>query len=346
MADMMAIVSKAVFEKAAGKSPAVRTRLKMDRYVSANKALEPLADHGRLFLVTVRPGDVLWLVGVLEQPKFDGEQWLAKPSNVAITDISSLKKKLKFESGSGINAAPGQLGMSLQAPRKLTREDVALLDTAAHGGDAAGAEAGDAAKPVGGDADEILQSKGARSDVLLTAILDNPDDVAARQVYADALMQRNDPRGELILVEIALAGPLSIRKREHLLARHAELLGANRATWFPYKVKYRTHGGFITSIDGTLQQITAAKDVFDKEPVQEVVVRGIDEGRQARQGGVAAARAPARRPRRARRRRLRRAGRRQVAGPSCASSTSPATASRARRSASSAATCRSASRSC
>ena len=39
MADMMAIVSKAVFEKAAGKQPAVGTKLAMDRYVSANKNL-------------------------------------------------------------------------------------------------------------------------------------------------------------------------------------------------------------------------------------------------------------------------------------------------------------------
>ena len=46
----------------------------MDRYVSANKGLEPLADGGRLYLVTVRPpNEALWLVAVLEQPKFDGD---------------------------------------------------------------------------------------------------------------------------------------------------------------------------------------------------------------------------------------------------------------------------------
>jgi uncharacterized protein (TIGR02996 family) len=271
----MAIVSKAVFEKAAGKSPSVGTRLKMDRYVSANKNLEPLAQKGRLFLVTVRPpSDTLWLVAVLEAPKFDGEQWVSKPATTPITDISSLKKKLTFESGTGITAAPGALGMSLQTPRKLTREDVALLDAAAGGGAADGDAA---AAPAGGDADDIVQSKGGTSDALLTAILADPDDIAARQVYADALAQRNDPRGELIHVELLLAGPLSIRKREGLVARQTALLAANRATWFPYKLTYRTERGFIASIDGTLPQITAAKDVFDREPVREVIARGIDD---------------------------------------------------------------------
>jgi uncharacterized protein (TIGR02996 family) len=280
VAELMAIVSKAVFEKAAGKSPAVGQRLKMDRYVSANKNLEPLAQKGRLFLVTVRPpSDTLWLVAVLEAPKFDGTQWLSKPATTPITDISSLKKKLKFESGTGITAAPGALGMSLQTPRKLTREDVALLDAAAGGGATAAGDDGAAggAAASGGDADDILQSKGGKSDALLAAILADPDDVAARQVYADALSQRNDPRGELIHVELALAGPLSIRRREDLVARQAALLAGNRATWFPYKLKYRTHGGFIASVDGTLQQLTAAKDVFDNEPVREVIVRGVDD---------------------------------------------------------------------
>jgi len=73
MADIMAIVSKAIFEKAAGKAPKVGTALRMDRYVSANKALEPLAQGGKLYLVTVRPPDeALWLVAILEKPELDG----------------------------------------------------------------------------------------------------------------------------------------------------------------------------------------------------------------------------------------------------------------------------------
>jgi hypothetical protein len=75
MPDIMAIVSKAIFEKAAGKAPTVGTKLSMDRYVSLNKALAPLAQGGKLYLVTVRPPDEeLWLVAILEQPRFDGKQ--------------------------------------------------------------------------------------------------------------------------------------------------------------------------------------------------------------------------------------------------------------------------------
>src|SRR4051812_48347202 len=117
MADMMAIVSKAVLERAAGKSPTAGTQLRMDRYVSANKNLERLAEGGKLYLVTVRPPDeALWLVAVLEDPEFDGEQWVAKASQVSITDISDLKDRLMFESGKGLSAAKGALGMSLQTP--------------------------------------------------------------------------------------------------------------------------------------------------------------------------------------------------------------------------------------
>src|SRR5262245_58655668 len=137
MADMMAIVSEAIFEKAAGKGPAVGTRLRMDRYTSTNKALDPLGGGGRLYLVTVRPparkGDqeALWLVAILDRPKHDGEAWIAKPCETPITDISSLRSKIRFESGAGITAKAGALGMSLQTPRTLTAADTAMLDAAA-----------------------------------------------------------------------------------------------------------------------------------------------------------------------------------------------------------------------
>src|SRR5687767_11433012 len=112
MPDMMAIVSKAVFEKAAGKNPTVGTVLGMDRYVSANKAFEKLSSGGKLYLVTVRPPDEsLWLVGVLDNPRFDGEMWKARKSQIPITDISDAKDDLVFENGKGIKAAKGQLGM-------------------------------------------------------------------------------------------------------------------------------------------------------------------------------------------------------------------------------------------
>jgi uncharacterized protein (TIGR02996 family) len=245
MADVMAIVSKAVFEKAAGKAPAVGARLRMDRYVSANKQLAPLSSGGKLYLVTVRPPDeALWLVAVLDKPKFDGKQWIAKPADTPITDISRLRAQIKFESGAGITAKKGALGMSLQTPRTLTAGDVALLDAAA-GGPAAAAAAPAGARPVPPPPDAIESSSGVRKGLLIDAVAENPDSDDARRVYADQLTLKNDPRGEFILVDIALAGPLSIRKRDQLAHRRTELLAKHGKTWFPYPIQKRISRGFV-----------------------------------------------------------------------------------------------------
>ena len=127
MPDMLAIISKAVFEKeAAGRK--VGEVLPLDRYRSASRHLEPLMSGGRLFLVTVRPpSEALWLVAVLAVLEFNGEEWTAHPNSTPITDITALIPRLRFESGKGITAAKGALGMSLQTPRALTAEDVQLL---------------------------------------------------------------------------------------------------------------------------------------------------------------------------------------------------------------------------
>ncbi len=124
---MLAIISKAIFEKeAAGKKPG--DVLPLDRYRSGSRHLDPLKSGGRLFLVTVRPPkEALWLVAVLENLKFKGDEWAASPNRVPITDITALIPRLRFESGKGISAAKGALGMSLQTPRALTAADVGLL---------------------------------------------------------------------------------------------------------------------------------------------------------------------------------------------------------------------------
>jgi hypothetical protein len=148
MADLLAIVSKAVFE-ASAKGAAVGQVLRLDRYTSNNKALEPLRAGGRLFLVTVRPPDEkLWLVGVLESPKHDGTAWVAEANRVPITDVSTLRGSIKFTSGAGISATKGALGMSLQTPRELTAGDVALLLEATGGAAPAKAASGGAPAPV------------------------------------------------------------------------------------------------------------------------------------------------------------------------------------------------------
>jgi len=128
MPDMLAIISKAIFEKeAAGLAPG--KVLATDRYRSQSKHLAPLESGGRLFLVTVRPPDeALWLVAMLEGLSLDEDEgWVGRENRVPITDVTALIPQLRFESGKGIQAAKGALGMSLQTPRLLTDADAALL---------------------------------------------------------------------------------------------------------------------------------------------------------------------------------------------------------------------------
>jgi hypothetical protein len=128
MSSVLAVVSKAIFEKQAPKGLAVGQTWPTASYVSKNPGLTPLAAGGALFLVTVRPPDErLWLVAVLESPKLEGEAWTAKASVVPVADVTALLPELRFASGKGVSAEPGKLGMSLQTPRELTEADVALL---------------------------------------------------------------------------------------------------------------------------------------------------------------------------------------------------------------------------
>jgi uncharacterized protein (TIGR02996 family) len=270
MPDLMAIVSKAVFEKAAGKAPKLGTKLAMDRYVSANKNLEPLAAGGKLYLVTVRPPDeALWLVAVLETPHFDGAQWIAAPCDTPIADISGLRTRIEFESGKGMSTTPGTLGMSLQTPRALTAGDVALLDSVLGGAPA--------------PTDDVASGDVARAAGLLANVLAEPDSDLARHVYADELVTRNDPRGELVQLELALAGPLSIRKRALLVERRAALVSQHAKTWWPWAgVTLRVKRGFVEAAAGPAL-LAVAGELFANEPVVELDLRDVDDpGRLAR----------------------------------------------------------------
>src|SRR5580704_6841583 len=125
--DLLAIISKAIFERDA-RGNALGDVWPVDRYTSTNKALAPLDDGGRIFLVTVRPpNEQLWLVGVLDTPRFDGTAWLARPNTTPITNITALRKTIVFESGKGMLQDRGTLGMSLQMPRVLAAGDVAQI---------------------------------------------------------------------------------------------------------------------------------------------------------------------------------------------------------------------------
>jgi len=239
MSDVMAIVSKAVFEKVAGKAPTLGTALGMDRYVSANKGLAPLDGGGTLYLVTVRPPDeALWLVAVLENPQFSGSEWVATACTTPMIDISSLKGSLVFENGKGLPTTKGTLGMSLQTPRVLTASDVALL-----AGVLGGAPAASAAPP---------KPTAPAKDL-------------AREEFA--------------ALDLALRHPMSVPKRQQLRARRDELFANHSKRWWPYTtMAQRQRGGALTYVraDASVFMTYAAK-LFAAEPVVELDLYGVDE---------------------------------------------------------------------
>lgn len=149
MPSVLAIISKAVFEQMTrGQKVAPGVVVATDRYTSNNPRLDALKQGGDMFLVTVRPpNEALWLVAVLESPKPKGGAWVAAPNVVPITDLGAVKGALKFDSGAGIQAKPGALGMSLQTPRVLTDGDIALL-RGASGGAAPASASPQATKPA------------------------------------------------------------------------------------------------------------------------------------------------------------------------------------------------------
>lgn len=125
MTSMLAIVSKSVFAQQFGKNVEVGDVLPLDVYRSKSKAFGAL--DGDLYLVTVRPGDTLWLVGVLRGPQQIETGFMAAKNTEPVTDVTGLVASIRFTTGKGINAAPGKLGMSLQTPRQLSDADVVLL---------------------------------------------------------------------------------------------------------------------------------------------------------------------------------------------------------------------------
>lgn len=131
MASVFAVVSKKIFEsdvRAGGKVLGLGGVWATEKYASTHAALKPLKDGGHLFLVTVRPpNEALWLIAVLRDVTAAKDGWKSAPNTTPITDITSLKSKIRFATGSGITAAKGKLGMSLQTPRALTDADATLL---------------------------------------------------------------------------------------------------------------------------------------------------------------------------------------------------------------------------
>lgn len=69
-------------------------------------------------------------------------------------------------------------------------------------------------------------------DNLEQALVDNPEDLASHSAFADYLMEQDDPRGELIQVQLALEDPATTaKKRKSLQKREQELLDHHARAW-------------------------------------------------------------------------------------------------------------------
>ena len=211
MGDVFAIVSKAVFEKEA--RIGLGDVWPVARYTGTAKVFDnALAGGGRIFMVTVRPPDEkLWLLAILESPKLDAKSkaWVAKPNVVPATDITALRKTIKFESGKGMSQDKGTLGMSLQTPRALGPGDAEQILAMIGGGGAATESKptkAAATKSKGPAGAKITTRSQSRVAALLSAIRDEPDDAVNRQVLADQYEQAGDPdRANFIRSQVARA---------------------------------------------------------------------------------------------------------------------------------------------
>ena len=208
MGDVFAIVSKAVFEKEARVD--VGDVWPVARYNGTGKVFETtLAGGGRIFMVTVRPPDEkLWLVAILESPKFDAKSkaWVAAPNVVPVVDITALRKTIKFESGKGMSQGKGALGMSLQTPRALGPGDAEQILAMIGGGGAIESKPAAPAKSKGPAGAKITTRSQNRVAALLAAIRDEPDDAVNREVLADQYEQAGDlDRARFIRSQVARA---------------------------------------------------------------------------------------------------------------------------------------------
>jgi hypothetical protein len=185
--DVMAIVSKAVFERDA-KHATLGMIAAFDRYNSKHKALSGLRDGGRLFMVTVRPPDEkLWLVAVLSDLRETEAAWVAaSPNQTPLCDVTALRSKIRFESGKGMSQDKGALGMSLQTPRTLTADDARMLLEAAG---APSVPATARATPAAAAAPKASAGAGPSDATrsLLTALSKAQDDPLLRERAARAL---------------------------------------------------------------------------------------------------------------------------------------------------------------
>jgi uncharacterized protein (TIGR02996 family) len=117
---------------------------------------------------------------------------------------------------------------------------------------------------------------------LLRAVLADPDDDAARSVYADQLLDRGDPRGELITVQLALAKATPGSKQHAQLTRASEALLAAHGTKWSREVAQLTtkqfyRRGFIERVEMHARNFASdGAKLLALAPITALRLRGLD----------------------------------------------------------------------
>lgn len=107
---------------------------------------------------------------------------------------------------------------------------------------------------------------------MLRAVIDHPDDVARRLVYADHLQQQGDPQGELIAIQCRLAADPHDPERLLLDDRSKALIAEHGAAWAARlgdrvtKVTYKL--GLAASAVTPI--MIGALDILDRAPIRDL----------------------------------------------------------------------------
>lgn len=106
-----------------------------------------------------------------------------------------------------------------------------------------------------------------------------PSDYEIREVLADALLAQNDPRGELIQMQITLTRRVSPNVREHALQRTRELLARHEKEWTADITRWaevRLRGGFVEAIRAPMKAfLENGASLLSREPVRSATLTSV-----------------------------------------------------------------------
>jgi uncharacterized protein (TIGR02996 family) len=119
---------------------------------------------------------------------------------------------------------------------------------------------------------------------LLEQVLAEPDNLEVRRVYADALLERGDPRGEFIQVQLELASATAQDEQRELLARREQqLLKQHEKEWLgdlrQHILRWRWRCGFLHEITTSDSKWSLGRDALvAREPVRRARITGVRGG--------------------------------------------------------------------